>query len=70
MEEIEVQARRIGGSIGILLPHDVVQKEGIKSSQTVRILIKRQHTIDDFFGVTHWKRSTKDAMKDIKEGWK
>jgi antitoxin component of MazEF toxin-antitoxin module len=70
MVEIEAEARKIGGSIGIIIPNDVVKKEGIKVHEKLRLELKRPHKIGDFFGAAKgWKRPTEEIIEELKKGW-
>ena len=69
MVEIEVETRKIGGSIGVIIPNAVIQQERIGPRERIRIEVKKPHTIDEFFGVTEWERPTKDMVRELKKGW-
>lgn len=71
MVEIEVETRKIGGSIGIIIPNEVVKQERIKPRERIRMEVKRAHTIGEFFGVLKgWKRPTEEIVREAKRGWK
>ena len=63
------KAKQIGGSIGILIPKEIVEKERIHVNDTLKIEIEKT---DDF----NWlwgrgkdiKKSTDQIMKEIDEG--
>lgn len=71
MVEIEVETRKIGGSIGIIIPSDVVEKEHIKPHEKIKIDIRRAPTIGDLFGLAKdWKKPTEEIMREVRKGWK
>lgn len=63
------KAKQIGGSIGILIPQEIVKKERIHVNDTLKIEIEKT---DDFSWL--WgrgkeiKKSTDEIMKEIDEG--
>ena len=69
MTEIECTTRRIGGSIGVILPRDFVNKEGIKESQTIRLELKKQIKVKDVFGLLELKTPTQKLKDEARKGW-
>ena len=70
MVEIEVETRKIGGSIGVIIPNDIVKQEHIKPNEKIKIEVKRPHKIGDFFGAAKgWSRPTEEIVKELKKGW-
>ena len=70
MTEVECKTRKIGGSIGIILPKDVVSKEGIKPNQNIRVHIKKHVKVKDVFGMfPEWKTSTQKLKDEARKGW-
>ena len=41
MTEVECTTRQIGGSIGVILPKELVEKESIGPNQKIRLRIKK-----------------------------
>ncbi len=68
--EIEVETKRIGGSLGIIIPHNVVEMENIKPKEKIVIELKRAHTVGDIFGKIKWTKTTEEMMKEVRKGWK
>ena len=70
MQNKENRTRKIGGSIGIILPKDVVSKEGIKPNQNIRVHIKKHVKVKDVFGMfPEWKTSTQKLKDEARKGW-
>lgn len=68
--EVEVEAKRMGGSIGIIIPKDIVEQENILPKEKIRIEIKKKHTVGDLFGLLKdWKTPTSDILKEARKGW-
>ena len=51
MTEIECKTVKIGGSIGIILPKEIVRKEDIKANQSIKLEIKTHPKAREFFGI-------------------
>ena len=70
MTEIECKTRKIGGSIGIILPKEAVEREGIKPDQNIVVEIKKQVKVKDVFGMfPDWKTPTQKLKDEARKGW-
>ena len=70
MTEIECKTRKIGGSIGIILPKEVVQKDGIRPNQSIKLEIKKSVKVKDVFGMfSDWKADTQKLKDEARKGW-
>ena len=68
--EIECTTKRWGGSLGIIIPGDVVEQEQITEGEHLFVEIKKRRTGNDFFGTLKgWKRNTDELRKEMKKGW-
>lgn len=68
METI-VKARKIGGSIGVLIPKQVIDKEGISAEDTLKIKVERNDNLNSLWGkFKDIKKSTDQIMREIDEG--
>lgn len=69
MEEVIVKAKRIGGSIGIIIPNNVIGRELIVPDDTLKIKVEKTADLNFLWG--RWrsvKKSTDKIMKEIDEG--
>ncbi|MBS3171754.1 hypothetical protein J4449_04040 [Candidatus Woesearchaeota archaeon] len=70
METI-TKARKIGGSIAVIVPEEVVKKENIKPNDMVKIDIVREDDLSFLWGkLKSIKMSTQEIMEIIDEGEK
>ncbi|MEK6887954.1 MAG: hypothetical protein AABX14_03355 [Candidatus Aenigmatarchaeota archaeon] len=70
MTEIECKTMKIGGSLGIIIPKDVVEKEDLGPSQTIRVKISKQVKVRDVFGsLPDWKTPTQKLKDEVRKGW-
>lgn len=68
MEAI-VKAKKIGGSIGIILPKKLIEKENIMAEDDIEIKIKRKDNFDSLWGIIKdVKIPTQKIMDIIDEG--
>ena len=71
MTSFEATPRRWGNSLGITLPKELVEQQGIAAGKPVTVFVIRQDTSDlrRIFGSVKLKRSTDDLLKEADEGW-
>ena len=63
------KAKQIGGSIGILIPKEIVEKERIHVNDTLKIEIEKTDDLSWLWGRgKDIKKSTDEIMKEIDEG--
>ena len=71
MIEVEVTARKIGNSIGIILPKDIVESAQIKEKQKLSLYLRpKAHTARRMFGILKGenKNAWMSALKEAKDG--
>ena len=67
--ETEVKAKKIGGSIVVIIPNDIVVKQRILPNDTVSIRVKKLTNLDFLWGkLEDVKKSTQKIMEEIDEG--
>lgn len=67
--EVEVKAKKIGGSIGIFIPREVVEKERIIEDDKLKIKVEKITDLSFMWGKgKDIKKSTSQIMKEIDEG--
>ncbi len=70
MAEAECVARKWGNSLGIVIPGDIVEEEGITESESITVTFHKTRRVKEFFGfLSHWKRPTEEIKKEMKKGW-
>lgn len=68
METI-TKAKKIGGSIGVIIPKEIIDKEQIKAEDTVKIKIERKDNLNSLWGILKdVKIPTQKIMDIIDEG--
>ena len=70
MTVVECRTKKIGGSIGVILPKDLIKKEGIKSDQNIEIEIINRPKAREIWGLfPNWKTPTQKLKDEARKGW-
>ena len=72
MKEFEAKPKKWGNSLGITIPKEIAEEEGIKAGKKVRVFVvaERKNTLKEMFGsLKGWKKPTQKIMKEIDEGY-
>lgn len=68
---VETEAKRWGNSLGVIIPKDIAEKEHIKESEKVKLLIIREgsKTLKETFGIAKGKikKSTQQIKDEIRD---
>ncbi len=70
--EIVVKPRKWGNSVGISIPKEVVEEEGIELDKELVIEIKganKSEKIKSLFGKFKFDKSTQEIKDEMKKGW-
>lgn len=69
--QTKAKIREWGNSFGIVIPRELVIKEGIKVNDKVNISIDKKQTLENFFGKGMGKiKDTQKEKNDIRKLWK
>ena len=67
--ETEVIAKKIGGSIGVIIPKEVVKKESIHADDKLKLKVERADDLNWLWGRGNdIKTPTDKLMEEIDEG--
>lgn len=67
MEAI-VKARKLGGSVAVVVPKEMAELENIKPNDSVRITVERIDEVSSLWGRWKWiRKSTDRIMREIDE---
>lgn len=68
MATATVMAKKWGNSIGVIIPKEVVEKEGIKPEQQLEINVKGKKTVlEELFGALPFKKPTEQLLKESRK---
>ncbi len=65
----EVEVRKIGNSLGVILPKEFVKKRGLKEDERILIEVVKEADLRDVFGMLKRKMSGQEFKDMVREGW-
>ena len=66
--ESKLKAKQIGGSIGVIIPKEIVEKEGIMPNDILKVKIEKTSDLKFLWGkFKDIKKPTDKIMKEIDE---
>jgi len=65
----EVIAKKWGNSIGIVLPKDFVEKQGIEENDKIFVDVVKEANLKHLFGSLKRKMSGQKFKDMVREGW-
>lgn len=69
METLEVIPRRWGNSLGVAIPKEVVEKEGVVPGKPLIISVNARPDFESVFGTVDFGKSAQKVKDEMKEGW-
>ena len=66
---IEVTVRKWGNSLGVILPKEIVEKEGLKENKKILLDIAKKADISHLFGFLDRKMSGQEFKDMVRKGW-
>ena len=63
-------AKRWGNSIGLVIPAEVVRKEGIRPGDAIDVVVrKRIPALEEMGGTLKLRHDLQDLLRAMEEGW-
>jgi len=66
--EVKAHLRRWGNSLGIVIPKDVVIREGLKEGDELEVKIRRIPSLESLFGKYRFK-NLQEVKDELRKGW-
>ena len=66
---VEVEVKKWGNSIGVVLPKTLIDKEQIKENDKIIIQIVKKANISHLFGTLKRKMPTQELKDMVRKGW-
>lgn len=64
-----VKTKKIGGSVGVIIPKEIVKKEHIRAEDTIEIKVERKDNLNSLWGILKdVKMQTQKVMDITDEG--
>ena len=70
MTEVETITRRWGNSLGITIPSEVVEKEGLHENQKIIVDIRQVVDLRKLRGLVKFGKSAQQIKDEMRTGWK
>ncbi len=59
-----------GSSLGVVVPKELVKKEGLHEGEEVFIELKKAHSLNEIFGsLKEWKTDTQKIKDRLRKEW-
>lgn len=62
---IEVTIKKWGNSFGVILPKEIIKKEGLKENKKIFIDVVKEADLSDIFGLVKKRKMSGQRMKDL-----
>jgi len=70
MVRAQVKVKQWGNSLGVIIPKDVAQQEGIVANDTVHLSIHKKRTLQEFYGRGKGLHKSVQTIKDeVRDEW-
>jgi len=70
MTEVEVQTRKWGNSLGIVIPPKIIEEEKLQENQKVIVEIKKVIDLKKLRGLIKFKKSGQEIKDEMRSGWR
>jgi antitoxin component of MazEF toxin-antitoxin module len=64
--EFEARLRKVGDSMGVIIPHQVIEELGAKLHQRIRIVVPRTIDWSDVWGRFHPDKDTDQLLRSAR----
>jgi len=71
MEQFQTIPKKWGNSIGITIPREIIEQEGIKPKKEITVLVigNSKRKPEEIFGSLKLKRDTQEVMDELDGGY-
>ena len=67
--KVKARVRRIGNSLGIIIPSEEASANGLAEGDSVEIEVSRRASARELFGTAKFGRSAQEIKDEAREGW-
>ncbi len=64
---IKVRVRKIGGSVGLIIPKDGAKSLNLKENEEVLVEIKRPNPLQEMFGAGKFSKPAKELIRESRK---
>ncbi len=65
----DLKVRKIGNSLGVIFPSELVKEKKLKENETVFVSVTKKGDLSDFFGTLKFKESGQKIKDELRKGW-
>lgn len=65
----EVKVRKIGNSLGVIFPRELVKEKRLKENETVFVSVAKRGDLSKLFGSLKFKESGQKIKNELRKGW-
>lgn len=71
MAEIDVEIKKWGDSLAVIIPKGIAEKEKIHVKDTVHLSIVKEHNLSDVYGILKGKikKHPQELKDEARSGW-
>ncbi len=69
MVALHAVVKRIGNSLGVLIPKEVVERTGIREGDSVEIQLTRKANLPEMFGAVKFSKSSQEIKDEMRGEW-
>lgn len=67
--KVKARVRRIGNSLGIIIPSEEASANGLAEGDSVEIEVSRRASVRELFGTAKFDRTAQEIKDEAREGW-
>ena len=67
--KVSARIRRIGNSLGIIIPRDEVDKRNIKEGDLVEVEVLRRINLKEMFGSVKFRKTAQELKDEMRSEW-
>ncbi len=69
LQAVLAKAKKWGNSIGLVIPSDLVKREGIRPGDTVEVVLRRRlPRLEELGGTVRLRHNLEDVLLEMEEG--
>ena len=66
----ELKVRKIGNSLGVIFPSELVKEKQIRENETVFVNVAKKGDLSRLFGSLKFRGSAQRIKDEMRKGWK
>ena len=67
--KVRAKVRKIGNSLGVIIPSDKAHESGLAEGDSVEIEVSRRASVKELFGAARFGASAQEVKDEARKGW-